>query len=77
VNHRPCGACGQLVTAAGCMHWNPRSSMVIIDPATATVRQRNTAAKRRSREIEREAKANASEAVRKFYDSMGWRGLNP
>lgn len=75
MKYRPCGACRQLVTAAGCEHWNPRPGMVLIDPEAARIRKHDATVRRQSREVERQAKANAREAVREFYDSMGWGEL--
>jgi hypothetical protein len=49
--------------------------MVLIDPEAARIRKHDATVRRQSREVERQAKANAREAVREFYDSMGWGEL--
>jgi hypothetical protein len=49
--------------------------MVLVDPEAVKIREHNAAVRRQSREVEQQARANAREAVREFYDSMGWGEL--
>lgn len=47
--HRPCGACGQMVTPLGCDHWRPKPHML-----TRIETPEQKRARERKNEIERE-----------------------
>lgn len=67
LTHRPCGACGALVTPVGCQHWHPHQQ---VDDSVAKRRAHNAAVKKRQRERGKAAKA---EQVAQFQRQMGVR----
>jgi len=58
IDYRPCGACGELVPATGCEHWQPRRLKIgegMSSAARAAKRERDRVRQKARRERDRVA----------------------